>query len=190
MEEAPQAHSGAIRRASDMDTGVIYYTGACTDRSRHVKQQSFQHMRGTIGDKQNGKGGSMATDVSVHLDDNADGYYCCGCGIRRSDEHHRVRKFKSGDPAWRNFCKRCHAKHLVNSRGKTMKTYANFCFGCGFARSSHFNKEHPINQDQRPVKNFCAYCMKQFSRKALIPTETLLGSVLPLSYPNRFWIHL
>ncbi|KAK1597884.1 uncharacterized protein LY79DRAFT_656188 [Colletotrichum navitas] len=176
MEKAPHAHSEAIRRVSDMDTGVIYNTGACTDRSRHGKQQSFKHMRGTIGDKQNGKSESMATDISVHLDDNADGYYCCGCGIRRSDEHHRVRKFKSGDPAWRNFCRRCHAKHLVNSRGKTMKTYANFCFGCGFARSSQFNKEHPINQDQRPVKNFCAYCMKKVSRKALIPTETLLGS--------------
>ncbi|KAK2004096.1 hypothetical protein LX36DRAFT_745079, partial [Colletotrichum falcatum] len=65
-----------------------------------------------------------------------------------------------------------------------MKTYANFCFGCGFARSSHFNKEHPTNQGQRPIKNFCAHCMKHVSKKALIPTETLLGSSSDESDPE------
>ncbi|KAK1981997.1 hypothetical protein LZ30DRAFT_688755 [Colletotrichum cereale] len=179
LKEEYQARYEANRSASHMKTGAIHPTETFTDRSRHGKHQSFQPIMDTIDDKKSGENEntrSMVTEISVHLDDNADGYYCCGCGIRRSDEHHRVRKFRSGDPAWRNFCKPCHAKHLESGRDKTMKAYDNFCFGCGFARSSHFNKEHPINQDQRPVKNFCAHCMKQVSRKALIPTETLLGS--------------
>ncbi|KAK1638347.1 hypothetical protein BDP81DRAFT_448395 [Colletotrichum phormii] len=53
--------------------------------------------------------------------------------------------------------------------------YGNFCFGCGFARSSHFNKENPIKPSKKPIKNFCAHCMKRLSKKAVIPTETLLG---------------
>ncbi|KAK2027113.1 hypothetical protein LX32DRAFT_674343 [Colletotrichum zoysiae] len=175
-------------RRLDMDIRDIHDTQAFTDRSRHGKQHSSQHVGSTIdksGKSETSRG--RATEIYVYLDGNPDGYYCCGCGIRRSDEHHRVRKFKSGDPAWRNFCRPCHAKHLANSRSKPTKTCANFCFGCGFARSSHFNKEHTINQDQRPVKNFCAHCMKQVSRKAMIPTETLLGSVCFPSYPNMSW---
>ncbi|OHE90683.1 hypothetical protein CORC01_14012 [Colletotrichum orchidophilum] len=117
-----------------------------------------------------------ASKIAVHLDDNTDGYYCFGCGIRRSDEQHMIRKFRDGDPAWRNFCKPCHEKHLTSGGGEALKAYGNFCFGCGFARSSHFNKENPIKLRQKPIKNFCAHCMKRFSQKAVIPTETLLGS--------------
>ncbi|KAJ0311984.1 hypothetical protein COL516b_001047 [Colletotrichum fioriniae] len=91
-------------------------------------------------------------------------------------EQHKIRKFRAGNPAWRNFCKPCHEKHLNSGDGKTVKAYGNFCFGCGFARSSHFNKENPIKPTKKPIKNFCAHCMKRLSKKAVIPTETLLGS--------------
>ncbi|KAF4777688.1 hypothetical protein HER10_EVM0005831 [Colletotrichum scovillei] len=120
--------------------------------------------------------GCHASEIAVHIDDNTDGFYCLGCGIRRSDEQHKIRKFRAGDPAWRNFCKPCHEKHLSSSDGKTVKAYGNFCFGCGFARSSHFNKENPIKPSKKPTKNFCAHCMKCLSKRAVIPTETLLGS--------------
>ncbi|KAK2778198.1 hypothetical protein CKAH01_03154 [Colletotrichum kahawae] len=115
------------------------------------------------------------TEIPVHLDDNNDGYYCCGCGIRRSDEHHEIRKFRVGEPVWRNFCHSCHEKHLASSDYKKLKQYGNFCFGCGFARSSHFNKQHPIKRGHRPAKNFCAHCMKRKFKKAITPTETVLG---------------
>ncbi|KAK1449848.1 hypothetical protein CMEL01_07184 [Colletotrichum melonis] len=83
---------------------------------------------------------------------------------------------EAGDPAWRNFCKPCHEKHLTSEDGKTVKANGNFCFGCGFARSSHFNRENPIKPSKKPAKNFCAHCMKRLSKRAVIPTETLLGS--------------
>ncbi|OHW92465.1 hypothetical protein CSPAE12_08832 [Colletotrichum incanum] len=178
-EEAFQAHSKSTRGGSQSKTAINRDTGASTDRPHHGKQQSSYSLEDTIDDKKNGRNENprdQAPEISVHLDDNVDGYYCCGCGIRRSDEHHRVRKFNPGDPAWRNFCKPCHAKHLASGDDKTMKAYGNLCFSCGFARSSHFNKEHPIQRGQRPIKNFCAYCMKQISKKAFVPTETLVGS--------------
>ncbi|KAF6845276.1 hypothetical protein CMUS01_00221 [Colletotrichum musicola] len=115
------------------------------------------------------------SEIPVHLDDNNDGYYCCGCGIRRSEEHHQIRKFCVGEPVWRNFCKPCHEKHLSSGDHQTAKKYGNFCFGCGFARSSRFNKEHPIKRGQPPTKNFCAHCMKRMFKRAVIPAETLVG---------------
>ncbi|KAK6213967.1 hypothetical protein QIS74_09969 [Colletotrichum tabaci] len=134
---------------------------ASASRPRHDKHQSSPILEDTRDDKsnQNNKPRDWASGIPVHLDDNTDGYYCCGCGIRRSDEHHRARKFTAGDPAWRNFCKPCHAKHLDSGDDRAMKAYA-----------------HPIKRGQKLVKNFCAHCMKRVSRKACIPNETLLGS--------------
>ncbi|OLN95863.1 hypothetical protein CCHL11_05019 [Colletotrichum chlorophyti] len=118
---------------------------------------------------------AVEPEIPVHLDDNNDGYYCCSCGIRRSDEQHKIRKFRARSPVWRNLCKPCHEKHLATGNYKRIKMLGHFCFDCGFARSSHFNKEHPVKRGQKPAKNLCAHCMKRMSERAVIPAETLLG---------------
>ncbi|KAJ0163889.1 Dolichyl-diphosphooligosaccharide--protein glycosyltransferase subunit stt3 [Colletotrichum tanaceti] len=178
LDEATHSYSEATCRNSEMIIGSVPHVRVSASLSRHDEHQSSSILEDTRDDKssQNNTPHDWESVIPVHLDDNTDGYYCCGCGIRRSDEHHRARKFTAGDPAWRNFCRPCHAKHLASGDDRTMKAYGNFCFGCGFARSSHFNKAHPIKRGQKPVKNFCAHCMKRVSRKAYIPTETLLGS--------------
>lgn len=187
LDEASHTYSEAAWRNSEMNIESAPHVRASASRSRHDKHQSSPILEDTRDDmsNQNNKPRDWASGIPVHLDDNTDGYYCCGCGIRRSDEHHRARKFTAGDPAWRNFCKPCHAKHLDSGDDRAMKAYGNFCFGCGFARSSHFNKAHPIKRGQKLVKNFCAHCMKRVSRKACIPNETLLGSVSPCCLPIR-----
>ncbi|EEY19965.1 predicted protein [Verticillium alfalfae VaMs.102] len=93
-----------------------------------------------------------------------DGHFCAGCGIRRATRHQEERAQSASDTAWKNLCQPCLKKYCDGNK-YAVDAFGHLCWGCGFARSAHFHKQHPVGEGN-PVPNICSFCRLQRSRKS------------------------